>query len=158
MGCRHDPQGDMLSMAFFCMGINDALVDFLCEDKDDKNLEEKTGNAVKFLDQWPERKGKRGDTGMPRYESGRQEKRLSYEQIVATKIYLDENKKAFLETKKKLRVILNRKVSVEKRKAAAEFCFSKFLSGMHQHFNFLFEFPEQIPQPDYAAIFSRLTK
>lgn len=137
MGCGRNVSGDMLSMALFCMAINDVLIKF-CEGQSHANLWIRVRGAINFLSYYPERspeQRKKDTLDLPKYGFRDSISRLTYEQLVATQRFLKEHEERLLQTKKKLPMILDLQLSPEKRREAALYCIVLF-SGLHGHYNY----------------------
>jgi hypothetical protein len=127
---------DMLCMALFCSAVNDKLIDFGYCGQSHADLWARVREAIKFLSYYPERspeQRKKDGLDLPTYGSRGEARRLTYEQLVVTQRYLKEHEKRLIGTKKRLLLILDLKLNIEKRRAAARYCVELFsgLGGMY---------------------------
>lgn len=148
MGCGRNVSADMLSMAIFCMAIIDVLLDF-CEGRSHADLWIRVKGAINFLGYYPERSPelrKKDGWDSPKYGFRGDIHELTYEQLVVTQMFLKEHEERLLQTKKKLPMILDLKLSPKERKIAAEYCIELF-SDLQLHYNYRFDNPPTFAIP-----------
>ncbi len=142
MGCGRNVRIDMLSLALFCMAIIDVLIDF-CEGRSHANLWIRVKGAINFLSYYPERspeQRKKDGWDLPKYGFRDNICDLTYEQLVVAQNFLREHEKRLLETKEKLPMILDLRLSPKQRRMAAEYCIVLF-SDLQECYNYRFDRP-----------------
>lgn len=145
MGCGRDIRADMLSLATFCLAINDKLVTFCDEGQSHADLWIRVKGAIKFLDLFSEQKQGPFDF-FPKYGFRDNMSRLRYEQMVVTKNLLKEYEKRACETRKRLPLILDLRLDTEQRRKAAGYCI-KLFSDLMIRYLWYFEFPPTFGMP-----------
>jgi hypothetical protein len=145
MGFGLDIRIDMSNLSIFCSSITHWLIKF-CEDRrSHADLWIRVRGAINFLDLFSE--SKKGPPGyFSKYGFRGDMNRLTYEQMIVTKKFLKERGKRACETRKRLPLIIDLRLSPGQRRKAAGYCI-KLFSDLQIYYYYYSYFPPTIGTP-----------